>query len=53
MGWNQYKNIKKIREGAFGLVYLIEKEGHPYALKHIKAKLSEEEINEYKKIINK
>ena len=53
MSGNQYKNIKIIGEGAFGLVYLIEKEGQQYALKHIKAKLSEEEMDEYKKIINK
>ena len=49
MGGNQYKNIKKIEEGAFGLVYQIEKEDQQYALKHIKAKLSEEEMDEYKK----
>ena len=47
-----YKIIKKIGEGGYGEVYLIEKGSEKYVLKKIKSKLTEEDINEYNKIIN-
>ena len=49
---NDYKIIKIIGEGGYGEVYLIEKGNEKYALKKIKAKLTEGEMNEYNKIIN-
>ena len=44
--------IKKLGEGGFGVVYLVEKDNKQYALKQCKMKLENEEIDEYKKIIN-
>ena len=55
MGANNEKNFKIIRklgEGGFGDVYLIEKDKKFYALKKTKHALSQEEINQYNKIIN-
>ena len=55
MGANNEKNFKIIRklgEGGFGEVYLIEKDNKLYALKKTKHALSQEEINKYNKIIN-
>ena len=49
---NDYKIIKKIGEGGYGEIYLIEKGNEKYALKKIKSKLTEGEMNEYNKIIN-
>ena len=40
---NDYKIIKKLGEGGFGEVYLIEKKNKKYALKRIKSKLKGEE----------
>ena len=47
-----YKMIKKLGEGGFWVVYLVEKDNKQYALKQCKMKLENEEIDEYKKIIN-
>ena len=55
MGANNEKNFKIIRklgEGGFGDVYLIEKDNKFYALKKTKHALSQEEINQYNYIIN-
>ena len=49
---NEYKIKKKLGEGGFGIVYLIEKNSQQYALKKCKLKLNNEEIEQYKKIIN-
>ena len=48
----EYKIIRKLGEGGFGIVYLVEKNNKQYALKQCKNKLKNEEIEQYKKIIN-
>ena len=48
----KYKNIKKIGEGGFGDVYLVEKDNNYYALKKLKFKLTKEELEQYQKILN-
>ena len=47
-----FKIIRKLGEGGFGEVYLIEKENKLYALKKTKHALNEEEMNQYNKIIS-
>ena len=49
---NEYKIIKKLGEGGFGIVYLAEKDNKQYALKQIKMKLKKEEIEQCKNIID-
>ena len=49
---NNYKIKNQIGEGRFGIVYLAEKNNKQYALKKSKFKLTEEEIDKYKKIID-
>ena len=48
----KYKNIKKIGEGGFGDVYLVEKDNNYYALKKLKFKLTKEELKQYQEILN-
>ena len=48
----KFKIIRKLGEGGFGDVYLIEKDKKFYALKKTKHALNQEEINQYNKIIN-
>ena len=48
----QFKIIRKLGEGGFGEVFLIEKDEKFFALKKTKYSLSEEEINQFNKIIN-
>ena len=48
----KYKNIRKIGEGGFGDVYLVEKDNNYYALKKLKFKLTKEELEQYQKILN-
>ena len=48
----KFEIIRKIGEGGFGEVYLIEKDKKFYALKKIKQALSEEENNKYNKLIS-
>ena len=50
---NDYKIIKKLGEGGFGEVYLIEKKNKKYALKRIKSKLKGEEKAQLKSKIDK
>ena len=54
MGANQMKHkvIKKLGEGGFSQVYLIEKENKKYALKKITEKLNEKDIADMTKIID-
>ena len=47
-----YKILKKLGEGGFGIVYLVEKDKKQYALKQSKIKLTEKEIEQYKNMIN-
>ena len=49
---NQYKVKRKLGEGGFGEVYLIEKDKKELALKKIKAKLDEKEIQQITMIID-
>ena len=54
MGANQYqyKIKKKLGEGGFGEVYLIEKDQKEYALKKIKAKLDEKDVRQITMLID-
>ena len=48
---SQYKVNRKLGEGGFGEVYLIEKDNKEYALKKIEQKLNEKDIEQITKII--
>ena len=48
----EYKIIKPLGEGGFGIVYLVEKDNKRYALKKSTKKLKNEEIEQIKKLIN-
>ena len=47
-----YKIVKLLGEGGFGIVYLVEKDNKKYALKHSKLKLTKEEKENIKNLIN-
>ena len=49
---DEYKIIRKIGEGGFGDVYLVEKDNNQYALKKLKFKLTKEELEQYQEILN-
>ena len=46
---NKYQTKKKLGEGGFGIVYLVEKNNKQYALKKIRIALNEAEKEEYNK----
>ena len=48
----EYTIIKKLREDKLGKVFLIEKNNELYALKQIKLELKEEDLEQFKNIIN-
>ena len=48
----EYKIIKMLGEGGFGIVYLVEKDNKRYALKKSTKILTKEEIEQIKKLIN-
>ena len=49
INFNDYPIIRKLGEGGFGIVYLVEKDNKYYALKKYKNKLTKETIEKYKK----
>ena len=49
---NGYRIIKKLGGGAFGNVYLIEKNGKQYALKQAKDIMTDEDIQQCRNIVN-
>ena len=49
---NKYNIKRKLGEGGFGIVYLVEKDNKDFALKQCKIKLTKEEIEQYKTKIN-
>ena len=48
----EYKIIKQLRKDNLGTEYLIEKNNEQYTLKQINLKLKEDELKQFKNIIN-